>query len=254
MDVNGNICGIKEFEATSYAVESVNGVDIATPEKRSQPDLTNYPYLYPINLYGVGICVEKCPSVPANGTIPYIDPTIYVGSAGYTVNVPGSSPEYFPETFLPKNEDGTPVYNADSANFNNGRGYDFPVVDTTEFLGRCYLSTPAMDEFIKQYNSGDQSEEEEGVMTAFYGDMWTARSWVLGFGFVISVFVAFFYSYFLRIPGVLFIMIWGCIAAVFCMFAGMGAYCYNMATVTWEVEGDQHSQVSCCSLRWFCVL
>ena len=80
------------------------------------------------------------------------------------------------------------------------------------------MSASAIDAFAAQYpDSGDVSEgEDDGVMTSFYADMWTAKDWVLGFGFCVSVVVAFFYSFFLRIPGVLFFMVWGCIGAVFC--------------------------------------
>ena len=233
MDINGNICGIKGFETTSYAGSSYTKEDgtvvtVDAPTKRPQPDLTDFAYLYPVNLFGSGICVKSCPTVAD----PFVSATVLVGAAGYTI-LPGSPPQSWGEDQLP-----TGVYIEGAANLNFGKGLDFPVVDTTELMGRCYMSAKAQDKILEMYNAGaavpeDEKEEEEGTMTAFYADMWTAKDWVLGFGFAVSILVAFFYCYFLRIPGVLFVMVWGCIGAVFSMFAAMGAYCYNEATVTW---------------------
>lgn len=79
------------------------------------------------------------------------------------------------------------------------------------------------------------NEEEAGFTTKLYADMWTAKAWILGFGFCVAVLVSFVYSFLLRIPGVLVLLVWGCIAAVEAMFLGMAYYSYNEYN-TWNTE------------------
>uniref|UniRef100_A0A7S2EQ30 Choline transporter-like protein n=1 Tax=Trieres chinensis TaxID=1514140 RepID=A0A7S2EQ30_TRICV len=62
-----------------------------------------------------------------------------------------------------------------------------------------------------------------------FSDLWTARAWILGFGFGLSLVVGFLYAFFLRVPGVLRLMVWGSIFATITMFFVVGAESYAYA-------------------------
>lgn len=53
------------------------------------------------------------------------------------------------------------------------------------------------------------TDSQSGSWTSgFFADMYEMRGYIFGFGLGIALFLSFLYLYFLRIPGVLFTMIW----------------------------------------------
>ena len=100
-------------------------------------------------------------------------------------------------------------------------------------MNRCSLSSNATN-YIENMSGGTPSTNN-GFLATLYGDLWTAMAWILGCGFCVAMVVSFVYTYLLRVPGVLFLLIWGCIASVFAMFLGMGGYAYNEQQV-WRDE------------------
>jgi choline transporter-like protein 2/4/5 len=198
MDVDGNVCGIKYGEKL---------------------DMTDYPNFYYINSYSTGVCVKTCPTV-AGG----IDPLTFVGVGGVTGT---NAADY---SAVAVNTAAYTDYSDNPTDFPTG--YSFPVLDTVSYMNRCTLTTVATNALEAQITlaGGEQmSEDEDGTLTKIYGDLYDSMNYILGFGFVIAMVVSFVYSFLLRIPGVLFLMIWGCIGTVFAMVAGIGAYAFTEA-------------------------
>ena len=65
-------------------------------------------------------------------------------------------------------------------------------IDTSEF--------PVPD----KYKDGDSAE----YSTGFFADLYSMRGYIFGFGLGIGLVFSFAYLYFLRIPGLLFTLIW----------------------------------------------
>lgn len=70
-----------------------------------------------------------------------------------------------------------------------------------------------------------------------FADMLTARGLIGGFGLGVSVLIGVVYLLFLRIPGVLFLLIWGLLFAVWAILAGSGAMLFQTAE-TWAAEPE----------------
>lgn len=67
--------------------------------------------------------------------------------------------------------------------------------------------------------------------------MLTAKGLIGGFGLGVSVLVGTVYLLFLRIPGVLFLLIWGLLFAVWGILAGAGAMLFQTSD-TWAAEEE----------------
>jgi hypothetical protein len=65
--------------------------------------------------------------------------------------------------------------------------------------------------------------------TNLYGDMWTARYYILAFGFGVSLLVSVIYMFLLRIPCLLTSVVWGSIVMVITLFSLAGYYAYSTA-------------------------
>ncbi len=110
-------------------------------------------------------------------------------------------------------------------------------------MNRCMLTQNATSYIETTLASGSSmaSSNDESLISQIYTDLWTSIAWILGFGFCVSMLVSFAYTFLLRIPGVLFIMVWGCIASVFALLAGIGAYGYTLHT-TWSDDTTEEYQ------------
>ncbi len=67
--------------------------------------------------------------------------------------------------------------------------------------------------------------------------MLTARGFIGGFGLGVSVLVGTVYLLFLRVPGVLFLLIWGLLFAVWAILAGSGGMLLQTAAA-WAAEEE----------------
>lgn len=70
-----------------------------------------------------------------------------------------------------------------------------------------------------------------------FADMLTAKGLIGGFGLGVSVLIGVAYLLFLRIPGVLFLLIWGLLFAVWAILAGAGGMLFQTADA-WAAEPE----------------
>lgn len=78
-----------------------------------------------------------------------------------------------------------------------------------------------------------------GFITDFLGDVYGFSGYIFGFGIGVATLVAFLYLFFLRIPGVLTIIIWTIILSI-AVFLLAGAFMLFSLSSTWRDDG-QHS-------------
>lgn len=76
-----------------------------------------------------------------------------------------------------------------------------------------------------------------GRVSDFFADMLQAKGLVGGFGLGVSTLVGAMYLVFLRIPGVLFLLIWGLLYIVCGLFVGGGAMLV-LTSDTWAEEEE----------------
>jgi hypothetical protein len=184
IDYNGNMCG----------VNNSGGID-----------MTDYPYLYPVNFYLAGVCVNQCPRLRNHTVDPftlityngiyhsnYTDFSTWSSNATEVANYGENGHEYkctqdscFARIFDSWDSDG----------INQGYGYAFYLVDTTSYLKHCIVSGSALKN-LRNITSNYSDELEKSlqgvkystsVIQTFYADIYTARMYVFGFGFCLSV-------------------------------------------------------------------
>jgi hypothetical protein len=80
-----------------------------------------------------------------------------------------------------------------------------------------------------------------GWFTKYVGDIMTLRGYVFGFGLGVSVGVGFLYLYFLRIPGLMFTVIWTAVLSIQAVLV-IGTSVLNELAVSWE-EGGVKSDI-----------
>ena len=112
-----------------------------------------------------------------------------------------------------------------------------PVYATTDVINYC-LSTDAIDlgaelaasalvdDGTTNTTLGYNDSPKEWYEKA-YGDLFTAKDYIFGFGIGGAILVGFVYTFFLRIPGVLSLIIWGLLLAIAFFLALGGLLCYN---------------------------
>jgi choline transporter-like protein 2/4/5 len=90
------------------------------------------------------------------------------------------------------------------------------------------------------YSSG--GNKDTGWFQLFLTDVWTIKGLIFGFGLGFSVVVAFSYTYFLRLPGLLFFMIWSILLSVLGVLVAGGLLLFFMAQ-RWSTDGI-HSDIA----------
>ncbi|GMH50439.1 hypothetical protein TrRE_jg6437 [Triparma retinervis] len=76
---------------------------------------------------------------------------------------------------------------------------------------------------------------EDGFFDRANADLKTAQWWIIGFGCGVAMVLGFAYLTILKIPGVLALMVWGLITAIFACLAGLGGYMY-LTAMKWDGE------------------
>lgn len=79
---------------------------------------------------------------------------------------------------------------------------------------------------------------DDNAFTRFFADLFELQEYIFGFGIGLSLFLAFLYLYFLRVPGVLFIMIWSLLLGILVLLF-VGSVMLWQLSVEWEDEGDR---------------
>ncbi len=127
-------------------------------------------------------------------------------------------------------------------------------IKTRRLVNRCF---PDMDTLIA-FNDAAETAAGVGVtldsfavystakyaqnnwLSDFFGDLFEARSYIFGFGLGFSVLVAFIYLYLLRIPYLLFTIIWSIILSVQVMMI-VGSFLLWSLANTWR-DDDIHTK------------
>eukprot|EP01041_Mallomonas_annulata_P011121 gene11121-23243_t len=91
---------------------------------------------------------------------------------------------------------------------------------------------------VSKYSSSLTTSSSDGPswLTNFISDLWALKGYIFGFGLGISTVFAFLYLFFLRIPGLLQIIIWGIIISVQICLLICSILLYQLA-VTWKKDG-----------------
>ena len=222
-------------------------------------DMTDYPYLYYVNDYSGGVCVKECPSLP-NLTDPYTLVTyngLYqvdgatitsadIDIADYSVN----------NDTLTCNEalcypNNNPESSFTSYGVNRGKGFAYYALDTYEVMWRCVFTddgTDVLDPIVNPNNDNftadvisSMTEQNEHIKEGYslwnnlFGDLWISRYFILGLGFGAPLVVGFFYTFMMRIPGVLPIMVWLSVFATIGIFFAAAWYAGETAS-QWKAE------------------
>lgn len=235
LDYDGNICG------TDYG----------------SIDMTDYPYLYYVNYFSGGVCVKECPQLEENLTDVF---TAITYGGLYQTEDAWLPPDYIQVANYSSSDDaqtcsgveevntcypfGSAALSWVSSGINKGFGYAFYAVDTYEVLRRCIADSDAIDELKEIIGSvdvvatSDAGSDDSGFWGNLYGDLFTARLYILGVGFGASVVIGFVYSLFLRVPGFISTFVWTSIALTIGMFAYAGYYA-NTKAAEWADEVPQ---------------
>lgn len=108
-------------------------------------------------------------------------------------------------------------------------------IKTDEYLNRCIWvednsnSTAPIGLDLVSYG-GDSGNS---WVSDFFTDMYKVRGYIFGFGIGIALFLSFFYLYFLRIPGVLSLMVWTVILSIFFVLI-IGSILLYSLSVKWD--------------------
>lgn len=186
IDYNGNMCGFNNTE--------VGGID-----------MNDFPYLYPVNFYFAGVCVNTCPSMPNHTVDPF---TLITYSGIYHTNNSVTPSWSYNLTDVANYGDSAYGYKCtrdtcfpnvfeswESEGINQGYGYAFYLVDTTSYLKRCIISGNALKNLRNlTFTASDELEKSfrdvrtsTSIVQTFYADVYTARMYVFGFGFCLSI-------------------------------------------------------------------
>ena len=80
--------------------------------------------------------------------------------------------------------------------------------------------------------------KERDYTEKMYADMMVSMWYIFGFGFFGAIFVGFVYTFILRIPGVLALVVWGIIVAVGVFWLALAGMCYQ-TSVAWKDDEDR---------------
>ena len=92
----------------------------------------------------------------------------------------------------------------------------------------------------------------DNVFTRAFGDLMELQEYIFGFGIGLSLFFAFLYLYFLRIPGVLFTMIWSLLISILVLLF-VGSVMLWQLSVDWE-DGDDRTKNEWMTMRVFAII
>lgn len=148
--------------------------------------------------------------------------------------------------FCPKTTDYYSFYcfDEDQKKADNSYSYGWNAVEegrcmyevkTEEYLNRCIwtkdssnTTSPSGLELVDYGGKAGKS-----WVSDFFTDMYKLRGYIFGFGIGIALFLSFLYLYFLRIPGVLSLMVWTVILSIFFVLL-IGSILLYTLSVKWS--------------------
>jgi len=167
--------------------------------------------LYYVRNDGTGVCVSECPQKTNTSVIFACVDKIDIPEA---VQIAGDT--------------------SNDALVMEGFGYCQYAYQSYDVLSYCLYEDPQMKNAIS--NTVDST-----FLAQLMGDVWKTKNYIFGFGFAVSLCLSFLYLVLIRIPGVMDIMVWGIIAAIFAAFIGLGAYGWQTAT-HWDYANTKSDQ------------
>lgn len=111
-------------------------------------------------------------------------------------------------------------------------------------VASAYLS----DDSLVVGGYGDITEQSSTWTVAFFSDLYSLRGYVFGFGLGVALFFSFGYLYFLRIPGVLFIIIWTLLLSILVLLL-VGSILLWQLSVKWHNDGE-HSLSESATMKY----
>jgi hypothetical protein len=230
LDYAGNVCG------TDYG----------------SGNMTDFPSLYHVNNFGGGVCVKNCPSLANHTSDGLTDTRTLITYAGVWQTSGAELPTNFVQVGNYSNSSDA-VSCTDSLCYPNnstpaswlspgvaaGFGVAFYVGDSYDIFSRCFLSPEAENRIfdLVDFNitvtpnstSANVFKTGERFWTNLYGDLYTSRQFILGFGFGVAFFVSLIYTYLLRFPFLLSSVVWGSIFMTLVLFYALGIFAYKKA-------------------------
>lgn len=205
MDYDGNICGV------SNVIVKSDGI------MKNIVDLPNAYYLPS----GLPVCISKCPDEDnfekfhCKYDLDINDLTVEDGLQ-YTITLK-CMPYVKSKSFL--------------GYCSPEEGMDY-IAETTLDAVREIEDDPSLNATFVDPKSFD---EETKFFEDSLADLKTSRDVILGFGFGVSIFLGFLFLFLLRVPGILYLVIWSFIGLV---FAGLVACSYYMRRTSdrWDEE------------------
>jgi choline transporter-like protein 2/4/5 len=208
--IDNAVCD-EETKGNPYRL--INGMDYKGQICGINKDVKSKPKLYYLQS-GQGVCVKKCPKSTD------VESFICTYNAQDDLDAITDDVAYVAEGY-------------DQV----GKDKCSPVYATTDVINYC-LSTDAIDlgaelaasalvdDGTTNTTLGYNDSPKEWYEKA-YGDLFTAKDYIFGFGIGGAILVGFVYTFFLRIPGVLSLIIWGLLFAIAFFLALGGLLCYN---------------------------
>jgi len=92
-----------------------------------------------------------------------------------------------------------------------------------------------MDKYLNTTSYADSKKEWHEKM---YGDIFLSYPYIFGFGIGGAIVVGFVYTFFLRIPGVLALIVWGLLFTIF-FFLMLGAYMCSVTAKRWSDDEER---------------
>lgn len=228
--------------------------------------MTAYPNLLYVNSFSGGVCVDECPNLTNKTDDGVSDVNTLITYDGVWQPSSGGSQlpldyvrvaDYSNASDVMSCTDAkcwdTDLYRSPySPGVRLGYGYAFYAGTTYGVLGRCYMTTAALDRIEEQMDFKIASpteaasdllgiaalEDAYAFWNRVFADLWTARAYVLGFGFGVSLAVSSLYIFMLRLPFLLNSVVWGSILLTIGMFFAGGYYAWNKAT-EWDEADPQ---------------
>lgn len=240
LDYDGNICGTDFGEI----------------------DMREFTNLYLINNFGGGVCVRSCPTVSLslmndtendninnnNNTSSDVFTLItYSGVYQHPDSTPLLLPDFIdmadysnasdaisctPDRCFPDPNDPSLSWN--SVGISQGFGFAYYAGDTFEVLLRCQYTIEASNEIRDAVRADEQDglfpdDDIYDFFNKLYADIYTARFFILGFGFGFALAFSLLYIFLMRIPFLLKIIVWTSILLTIILFAVGGYYLFNLA-------------------------
>ncbi|CAM9834935.1 unnamed protein product, partial [Hapterophycus canaliculatus] len=181
---------------------------------------------------GNGVCVEECP-METNYT------KFICYDEVYTEIFDDEAGEIDVQEAWTRVSAGECLYHMATTNILSYCVFD-TVIDLADQAATAAIEAEmasALNGTSANYTVVSSDVSETGWFEEVFADMLTARGLICGFGLGVSVVVGTAYLLFLRIPGVLFLLIWGLLFAVLAIIGGAGAMLFQTAE-TWAAEEE----------------